>query len=226
MGRHTSSRYFGLGPTLGLSADSWEQDKQAHQPSRQSYRKRPVYRDDGETLIFFLFLLFCIDFCQFLFCCRLLPWIFFCFFLHIVYTVVCSLLLFLLSYIVNMYNCLFFILWIIFFIFFFWPPHLGHPLFISLLVIIESLACRVSYPATWTLFAIRRIFLFFAGFFAVHHAWVLGCLAIIAYHRALFSFHTKYAQNFVVHWRCNVRFLFRLSRWLCLSKKRAVNIFV
>lgn len=41
--------------------------------------------------------------------------------------------------------------------------------------------------------------------------------------RVIILFHTKICPEFVMHWRCNVHYLFRLSGSLHASTKRAVN---
>lgn len=168
MGRRTSLRYFGLGPTLGLSADL--RTGQASAPAVKTVLPETTglprrWRD----AYFFLFLLFCIDFCQFLFCCSLFPWILF-FFWHIVYTVVCSLLLFLLFYIVNMYNCIFFLL-LIFLTTTLWSPPFYLPFGEDNSVARSS--CEVSCNTNFICHV--EIFFFLQGFsqFTMHGFWVV-----------------------------------------------------
>lgn len=135
------------------------------------------------------------------------PWIFLLW--QFVYTLVCSLSLLCSSvfYIVNMYNCLSFVLWKKKF---FCDHDASAGIFLSLFQWRQfglSLRQAVNFICHMDFF-----FFNYAGYFAVHHAWVLGCLAIIAYHGASFLFPYKIRPEFVTHWRCYVRFSFRLSR--------------
>lgn len=177
----------------------------AHQPSRRSLPDATGLQRWWRDAFFFLppLLYRLMPIFNFV---AVFPWIFLSW--QFVYTVVCSLSLLCSSvfYIVNMYNCLSFVLWKkkVFFV------TTTHQLASFYRSFSED---SLVYPSgkLSTLFAIWTFFLITQGIsqFTMHGFWVVWQLPhITALH---FLFPYKIRPEFVTHWRCYVRFSFRLS---------------